>query len=224
MSFNRLPYDKCAYKQHLYETIGPGVYMLGTPANTCTPCHSSDPYIRLQSQGASLSRHNLIDVDSELIGINRNNSRCPTQKYIPACGADGMCGANIGGGVRCQKSAKMCIEHSKNPIRFDNCFEPTENTKLSNPPCTLRGTGWNRWEWLPLNPQDKVEIPFDFQINSKIVAKDNHRPCIPKPLNQYATHPTPTGEPIVHKIERVCPVPLGPPSTNWQSQSNIDNY
>ena len=36
----------------------------------------------------------------------------------------------------------------KELISFDNCFKGSEDTRLSNPPCNLRGTGWNRWEWL----------------------------------------------------------------------------
>ena len=43
---------------------------------------------------------------------------------------------------------------------FQDCHLNSEPTKLSNPPCNLRGTGWNRWEWLCQNPQDKVEIPL----------------------------------------------------------------
>ena len=31
MSFNRLDYDTCAYKQELSESIGVGEYQLGTP-------------------------------------------------------------------------------------------------------------------------------------------------------------------------------------------------
>ena len=31
MSFNRLNYDMCQYKQTLFESTGPGNYLLGTP-------------------------------------------------------------------------------------------------------------------------------------------------------------------------------------------------
>ena len=225
MSFNRLPYDTCAYKQVLAETIGPGVYQLNTPPNSCQPCHASDPYVRLQSQGASISRNtSLIDVDSEMLGITRNQSNCPERKYIPNCGASEMCGAQTGNGTTCHKSAKLCVDHSKNPMKFDKCFEHTEDTRLSNPPCTLRGTGWNRWEWLCNNPQDRVEVPFDFEISSRTIAKDNHRPCVPKPLDQYIVYPTPSDKPICDKVQKVCGVPTGPPSVQWQSANAIARY
>jgi hypothetical protein len=225
MSFNRLPYDTCAYKQVLAETVGPGVYQLSTPPNTCDPCHTTDPYIRLQSSGASISRNTpLVDIDSELLGITRNLTECPERKYLPDINADGLCGANIGGSVGCQKSAKLCVDHTKNPIRYNNCFESTEDTRLSNPPCTLRGTGWNRWEWLCQNPQDKVEIPYDFEISSRTLAKDNHRPCIPRPLDQYAVYPEESDEPICDNIVKVCGVPTGPPSVQWRNTDEIRQY
>ena len=225
MSFNRLPYDTCSYKQVLNETIAPGVYQLNTPPNTCQPCHSTDPYIRLQSQGASLSRNTaLIDVDSEMLGITRNQSQCAERKYMPAVGAAELCGAQTGKGVPCHKSAKLCVEHTKSPMSFNNCFEATEDTRLSNPPSTLRGTGWNRWEWLCNNPQDRIEVPFDFEISSRTVAKDNHRPCVPEPLDQYNVYPEPGNEPACEKIENVCTVPTGPPSVQWQSADVIARY
>ena len=84
MSLNRLPYDMCSYQYTLAESIAPGTYQLNTPANTCEPCHSNDPYIRLQSHGPNVSKNNyLIDVDSELIGISRNLSECPDNKFMP---------------------------------------------------------------------------------------------------------------------------------------------
>ena len=77
MSFSRQPYDVCSYEYQLAQTMGPGIYNLATPANACAPCHADDPYIRLQSQGVSVSKKTpLIDIDSELLGITRNQSRC----------------------------------------------------------------------------------------------------------------------------------------------------
>jgi hypothetical protein len=85
----------------------------------------------------------------------------------------------------------------------------TENTRLSNPSCNLRGTGWNRWEWLCQDPQERVEIPFDYNINNRLVVRDNHRPLIPKPLDQSAALPKPTDEPIKVDVVQAPVVPLG---------------
>ena len=45
MSFNRLNYDTCSYKQVLAESIGPGEYQLGKPDVSCKPCFNKDPDI-----------------------------------------------------------------------------------------------------------------------------------------------------------------------------------
>ena len=226
MSFERLPYDTCAYEQVLAETVGPGIYQLTTPPNSCQPCHPTDVRIRLQGQGASISRNNhLIDVDSDLMGITRNLSNCPERKYMPGLNASELCGAMTGSGIPCQKSAKVCIDHSKNPIKTDNCFSATTDTRLSNPPCTLRGTGWNRWEWLCRNPQDRVEIPYDYQIDTKLMSKDNHRPCVVVPQEQMVGHPEENDDlPDCDRKYNFCPVPTGPPSTTWQSLDVISRY
>lgn len=225
MSFNRLTYDTCSYNQVLLETTGPGIYQIGTPQNVCNPCHPSDPYIRLQGMGASVSKNTpLIDVDSDLMGIVRNNSRCPERKYLPGCGIPINGNANAGACAACQKNSKLCVDHDKTALEFKNCFTNTEDTRLSNPPCTLRSTGWNRWEWLPINPQDRVETPFDFEIDSRRLAKDNHRPCIPKPLDQTLVYPHADSKPMCDSISPFSSVPTSPPSVHWQSMRNIVQY
>ena len=57
-----------------------------------------------------------------------------------------------------------------------------EEIRTSNPPCNLRGTGWNRWEWLCMDPQERVLMPFDNMVSNRIIVKDNHRPCVPNPI------------------------------------------
>lgn len=226
MSFNRLQYDQCSYKQVVAETTGPGMYQLGTPPNTCKPCHPTDVRVRLQTAGVALNREShLIDIDSELSGISRNLSNCPQRKYLPNCENSILCDGKTH--VGCQKSAKVCINEQKESIKFDNCFESSEDTRLSNPPCNLRGTGWNRWEWLCKNPQANLEEPFDFQINSRILAKNNHRPCIPKPIDQFLAHPEFNDQEVCEELEQykdVCTVPTSPPSVQWRSLETINNY
>jgi hypothetical protein len=168
MSFCGLNYDLCTYKHNLKQSVGKGDYMLGTPKMDCKVCFSTDPYLRMDNgSGVSVCKTKpLVDVDSELKNITRQASSCPLKKYIP-------------GDEYCQL----------NP--YPNCASalPTEDTRISNPTCTMRCTGWNRWEWLCQNPQDKALVPFDYNINNRLVVKDNHRPCLPKPINQAAALP-----------------------------------
>ena len=227
MSFNRLPYDNCSYKQVLRETTGPGFYNLTTPPNSCEPCHPKDPRVRLQSLGVSLNKNtHLIDIDSELIGISRNSSKCPERKYLPDCQSSQQCGAQTGKGSQ-KNNSKLNINMEKEQIPFTDCFTESVDTRLNNPPCTLRGTGINRWEWLCKNPQANIEEPFDFQISSRVLSKINHRPCVPRPLDQFNTHPEYNDEEVCDNLEplkNTCAVPTGPQSVQWQSIERITQY
>ena len=118
---------------------------------------------------------------------------------------------------------KLCVDNTQ-VMNFNDCGMFTEDCRLSNPPSTLRGTGWNRWEWLCKDPQDRVIEPFDFQINTKILSKDNHRPCVPRPVDQKLAFPRPNNTPICETIVPVCHAPTMPPSVSWQRESIIAQY
>ena len=84
MSFNRLNYDTCAYRQNLYQSVGPGEYRTTEPPNTDEPCFAQSPQIRMQRQGVSIDPNRpLIDVDSELMNLTRDASNCPSKKIHP---------------------------------------------------------------------------------------------------------------------------------------------
>ena len=194
MSFNRLNYDTCSYKQVLAESIGPGEYQLGQPFVSCKPCFNKDPRYRLQRNGASLqSKMSMVDTDSELMNLTRDASNCSAKKHNPTFTQNGE--------IKNQNSELLDLVE---------CADLTsEDTRLSNPPCTLRGTGWNRWEWLCQDPQERVEIPFDYNINNRLVVRDNHRPLVPKPIDQTPFLPKPTDEPIKVNVVQAPVVPLG---------------
>jgi len=86
MSFNRLSYDKCAYDKQLNESVSPLEYMLNPQKyETCNKCR-----INLGVVGGaqvSHSKENLVDVESDLLNITRQNSLCPAQRYAPPCDA-----------------------------------------------------------------------------------------------------------------------------------------
>ena len=208
MSFNRLNYDTCAYKHNLAEAVGPGEYQLKTPPISCEPCFPADPSYRLQRHGASLSKvQTMIDVDSELMGITRLSSNCPSKKFLPKENQNG----------------EIC--QGEELQDFKECDMPTaEETRNSNPACNLRGTGWNRWEWLCLDPQERVLIPFDYNINNRIIVKDNHRPCVPNPIDMNLSLPKPNNKPIYTPITKTCGVPTDPVSVQWRDADQIRQY
>ena len=196
MSFNRLMYDKCETKKYLQESRGPGLYNYNPPL-LCGNCFQDNPEIRMQKSGVSLNSgvdwrfyDGPVDVESDLLNINNAASRCPGMKYSPMtsnCGCENQ-GQPGGAGViegcfsnveKLRKRGQRCQDN--NLVDFPTCHFQTEDTRQSNPPSTLRGTGINRFEPLCMNPQDQVMFPGDYQVPTRLVVKDNHRPCVPTP-------------------------------------------
>ena len=77
-----------------------------------------------------------------------------------------------------------------------DCFFPKEYTRLDNPASNIKGMGPNRFEWLCLDPQNKVafkegdsRLPFNWNLSSRTIAKDNNRPVLPTPFDQYSVYP-----------------------------------
>jgi len=213
MSFSRLNSDTCTYKTNLRQSVGVGNYFIGQPRQDCQACLSEDTNIQAGGQhigpiekgigGATCKNVPLVDMNSELLGITRPASNCPTHKY--------------------QKKSNVNPCHLENP-RICRGIK-AEDTRMSNPPCTLRGTGWNRWEWLCTNPQENVFAQFDYNISYRIVAKDNHRPNIPQPINQAQVLPPlnhsdePYVSPWMHCQSRKTEEPI--PSVHWRNCNTL---
>ena len=84
MSFARLNFDDDAYVTKLNESVSPGQYMIATPRMGCSDdCSYYAPGVNLDKFNDGMCEKQLIDVDSELIGITRKDSRCPSKKYLP---------------------------------------------------------------------------------------------------------------------------------------------
>lgn len=91
MSFNKLSYDDCAYKANLAQNVGVLSYKMdGLFHYNCNKCR---PEVGLVG-GTAVSHvaGNLVDLESNLLGIDREASKCAGLKYIPqvdqAAGAD----------------------------------------------------------------------------------------------------------------------------------------
>jgi hypothetical protein len=206
-SFERQIYDVEAYNKSLEQSTNPLKYRLDPiSVNRCDPCRVSQPgYIG--TIGVSLSQKRaLIDVESELMRLNYKNSKDPNQQYKPTCTQCGDCldGYPCGGG-----SSSVCDKCQENLNHLPACnVQFTDSTRISNPICTARGIGINRFQPLCLNPQDEerwLQLS-EVGINYRMVVKDNHVPCIPKLLDP-PPYPTGTG-PVVYpgqmSNESVC--------------------
>ena len=86
MSYNRLIYDNCAYKQRMNESIAPLYYHLDDIAyQNKNNCSQDDPGFFIR-QTSNIPRNPcLVDVESELLGVHRNASSCSSNKYHPSC-------------------------------------------------------------------------------------------------------------------------------------------
>ncbi len=223
MSFNRLNSDTCQYKQLVHESVGPGDYMLSTPPNGCDYCYPWAPTVRLQYGGDSIDRSRaLVDINSELLNINKPASKCPEKRWVSQ---------NVKNGYKFNNSTRKSLKNIKedfsNPSMGDNrcnskdgnltnwkdCFYHSIESRYVTPASTLRGTGFDRWEWLCFNPQEKAAIPFDCYIPNRIVVKDNHRPCIPTPIDYRPLLPVATHQEC-EKTTPVCANPTNPRSIN----------
>jgi hypothetical protein len=79
---NRLSYDTCAYSKALSESVAPLDYMLDkSKYEHCDRCR-----IELGIVGGTAVSHvsgNLVDLENNLLGIDRPSTKCPAYKYLP---------------------------------------------------------------------------------------------------------------------------------------------
>tara|TARA_A100001015_G_scaffold304437_1_gene395620 strand:+ start:4338 stop:4904 length:567 start_codon:yes stop_codon:yes gene_type:complete len=154
MSFTRFHDDPCRIKKQLQESTGPGRHILNKPGWGNEPCFMEDPHIRMQQWGANLNT-NTINLESDLMGLSRNLDRDCTSY------------------------------NSKKPdsqlIKYPNCKPITDQSRVTNPAWWYRDLEQVNWYILPLNPQENTCIPFQNNLNTRILEKDYfvaQAPCI----------------------------------------------
>ena len=161
-----LLYDVGAYRADLRQSVGPGQYVLAATSPHCRACLPGDPRV-VAGPGAGDSEcvsQSLVDVESDLHNINRRATNAPLRPLPRRRRRADRCGAPVGtGAVRPYPSCDGI---------------PTVDTRLANPPCTLRGTGWNRFEWLCQDPQQHALLGFNANVDTSILVKDAHRPFL----------------------------------------------
>jgi hypothetical protein len=130
-------------------------YYLNAPSKNCPTTFPVNATSRIQYSGASwVEGEWKTDVESDLKGISRLGTkiRCDAVQYNPDTNA--------------MNQRSMGHAQDENvPLTF---------ARLVDPPCTLRATGWNRWQPLFHNPQETFETPFDFFIPSRDTDKEKY--------------------------------------------------
>jgi hypothetical protein len=174
MAHNRLKDDLDEYRQALLEGTGPSRYVMNTPMRVRDKgvAVTADPRVSTQGLPVALCGMPLVEIDSELLGITRRYAKCDAAKFDP------------------RRDSLQCNTRPLPDIGVSSELD-TEDCRLSNPPCTLRGTGINRFEWLCRDPQDTALVPFGIPSEDRRIAKDNHRPLIDNPIRDQALPPEP---------------------------------
>jgi hypothetical protein len=150
MSFTRFHDDPCRVAKQLQQSTDVGRWILNVPGNGDKPAYMADPQIRIQTWGGNLMT-NCVDLESELRGVNRRASKdClgkdEYQKYS----------------VPTQK-----ISYPSNSALY------TEESRTIMPAWTARDLEQVNWYDLPLNPQENTCMPFQNNLSTRILEKDN---------------------------------------------------
>jgi len=170
-SMNRRKYDGCTTGDDMRVSTGPGRWALDAPPMYCNATYAPEPTTILQKWGdAQNAQFMKTDVESDLFNIDRPTTKEVCDQYNP--------------------SNNVMNKSDLKPVK-EQSF-PQTHTRLSDPPCTLRSSGWNRWEYLCQNPQEKAMMPFDWEISTRLQQKDGFRPCIPTPSGFSEILPAPT--------------------------------
>jgi hypothetical protein len=146
MAFTRFKYDECRTKKYLQQATGPGRWVLNVPGNGEHPHFPADPFIRIQGWGGNL-RTNPVDLESELRGVNRTLSR--------------------------DEHSYEKYQVSSKPINYNVSNDlTTEQSRTTNPAWWYRDLEQGHWQYPQLNPQEKTCIPFQQNLNTRILEKD----------------------------------------------------
>lgn len=158
MANTRFNYDSCRTIKQLQQSTDPGRWIMNVPGNGSNPCYIEDPQIIIQKWGANL-RTNTINLESELLGVNRMLSR-------DCLGKDNYNNFNV----------------SNEAITFPSCTKLyTEQSRVIMPAWTARDLEQVDWYYPPLNPQENTCLPFENNLNTRILEKNCFQakmPCL----------------------------------------------
>lgn len=192
-----LGYDPITYQTDLKQSTGPFLHTIDPIyANPCGQLCRPGDIGYISRIGTSIDKnYGLIDAESELKLLNYRASKAPQHKYIPKHGAKNCkTGYPNGGGIQSEVLEQDRFVNPSDKFHFPECPKlRTEYTRVTYPTCDLKGTGVNRFQPLCLDPQhpSRWEHPSEIGINYRMVAKDNYRPCIPRPIDQTPCLPKP---------------------------------
>ena len=191
MSFTRFHDDPCRIVKQNQQMTDQGRYILNVPGNGPKPCYMQDPQIISQKWGGNLWS-NPTDVQSELRGLNKPLSKRDSinEKYNQN---------NLG-------------NMKDNSMEYPSCNTlTTDQSRVTNPAYLYKDLEQVDWYFLPLDPQENVFLPFQHNLNTRILEKDYfQRPndCVllqsEGQVPTQSSRPTYTGGPITCSGSKSC--------------------
>ena len=167
--------DDSAYEDKLSRQIAPGAYRYTAPQPFSSTSFPNDPWIRPQTSGAPIStKFQPVDVETDLRGIGLPLGRAPVGSRSRAVGVTGE------GSVHHQMGT--------NPVKIEQfsmftlpqtpvSHLQTTHVRLDHPALALKGETKNRFDPILFhNPAENAFAPFDRNVSSRIVSKDQWRP------------------------------------------------
>ena len=146
MSFNKLKYDNCAYKHNLNESVGTLAYVLDpSKYENCNKCRMELGI--LGGTNVSHIKGNLVDLETDLMGITRKASLCPAQKFTSNCATGNMANCQPGNIV----------------IQGDTCGK---QRTIDTTPLHLRSCNMIRYKPIPLPPKLELSQCGNIKQNS----------------------------------------------------------
>ena len=160
MAFTRFNDDPSRVSKQLQQSTDPGRWVLNVPGNGDKPEYIADPQIRIQTWGGNLMT-NYIDLESELRGVSKRTSK-------DCLGKD--------------EYTKYIVPSDK--IQYPSCRQLyTEQSRTILPAWTFRDLEQVDWYYPPLNPQENTCIPFETNLNTRILEKDYFQGIQHPPVN-----------------------------------------
>ena len=154
MSFSRKKYDEQCYINQNKNDDSINNYLLNSPENDCNNCYPSNPEIRFQKKSG---REDVV-VENDLFGIDRKDN-CNKNNEYKGC-TNGICKTQEFNNVTEQNASNDCSINTIN-----SRFNSVKN---------LKELSANRWQWLPVDPQNHAISNID-SMSSRNHIKDNYK-------------------------------------------------
>lgn len=177
--FSRLDYDMGSYKTDIAQSMRPlefnldlNKYKNNLDYSSCAPSFLGNDigYVGFyeKSDKIDYDKRPMIDIESDLTRRDIKLSRDPRAQYLPPCCDPNSPGYPAGDGYH-----TTCKVNKGIPFVQD-CRNYTTYPRVINPPITLKGTGVNRFEFPPLEPQEPSRWDFLYYkgTNSRNFVKD----------------------------------------------------